>query len=89
MSAEGLSLHERVDAGGIERVGAWLANVGRVLAEAVIQERFPWMIEERIEREDIQSIRLAVKRYVRDTSFNVAMIVFVFIVFALSTRGFT
>ncbi len=88
MSAEGLSAHERIDVGGVEQVGAWISNLSRVLAESVIQERFPWMIEEHIEREDIQAIRLAVKRYVRDTSFNVAMVVFVFIVFALSTYRF-
>jgi hypothetical protein len=84
MRQETRSAYERVELGGLERVGAWLTNAGRMLAEAVIQERFPWMIEEHIDRESIQSIRLAVKRYVRDTSFNVAMIVFVFIVFAIS-----
>jgi formate hydrogenlyase subunit 3/multisubunit Na+/H+ antiporter MnhD subunit len=84
MGTEGRSAHERVELGGLERVGAWLSGVGRVLAESVVQERFPWMIEERLDREDIQSIRLAVKRYVRDTSFNVAMIVLMFLLFALS-----
>jgi hypothetical protein len=67
----------------IESVGRWLSEIARALIEAVIQERVPWMIEERLGGDDIAAARLAVQRYVRDMSLNVAMMIVVFILFVV------
>jgi hydrogenase-4 component B len=77
-------------AGGLTRIesaGRWLANATTALVEAVIQERVPWMIEERFDTERVVRTRLAIQRYVRDIGLNVGIAVAMWVLFILVAAG--
>ncbi len=80
-------------AGGLTRLenaARWIANTATGLIEAAIQERVPWMIEDRVDSRRVASTRLAIQRYVRDIGLNVGIAILMLLFFVLATvaRGF-
>jgi len=69
----------------IESFGSWMANTANALIEAVIQERIPWIIEDRVDSVRLENARLAIQRYVRDIGLNVAIAVAMLLVFVFTT----
>jgi len=72
----------------VESVGSWLSNTANAVVEAVVQERIPWMIDDRIDTTRVENARLAVQRYVRDIGLNVAIALAMLLIFVLvATAG--
>lgn len=64
----------------LEKSARWLTDIGRLVIEAVTQERSSWLIEDRFGEESVAGTRKAIQRYARDMSFNVAMVAVVLLV---------
>ncbi len=73
-------------AGGLTKVesaASWILNTATSLIEATVQERVPWMIEERVDADRVASTRLAIQRYVRDIGLNVGIAIAMLLIFVL------
>ncbi|MDP2233398.1 MAG: hypothetical protein Q8K89_07160, partial [Actinomycetota bacterium] len=58
----------------LERFARWLSEIARLVVESVTQERATWAIEDRFDETSVVVTRLAIQRYARDMSFNIAAI---------------
>ncbi len=73
-------------AGGLTRLesaGSWISNTAIGLIEATVQERIPWMIEDRLDSRRVASTQLAIQRYVRDIGLNVGVAIAMLLVFVV------
>lgn len=59
----------------VARASRWVAHMTRLVIEAMTQERSTWLISDRLGDASVIETRLAIQRYARDMSFNVAVIV--------------
>ncbi|MDZ4168166.1 MAG: complex I subunit 5 family protein [Coriobacteriia bacterium] len=73
----------------LERFARWLSEITRLAVESVTQERASWAFENRFDEASVVSTRVAIQRYARDMSFNVAVIFVVLLAFlgALAVRA--
>lgn len=71
----------------IESAGSWLTNTSNAVIEAIIQERIPWMIEDRVDGTRLASARLAIQRYVRDIGLNVGIAIAMLLIFVLTAMA--
>lgn len=73
----------------LERFARWLSEITRLVVESVTQERANWAFEDSFDEASVVGTRMAIQRYARDMSFNVAFIFVVMLVFlgALAVRG--
>ncbi len=53
----------------------WLVAIMRIIAEVISEEKIPWRIETRYSYEEVVRTRNAIRRYTRDMSMNVLIIV--------------
>ncbi len=73
----------------LEKAARWVTDITRLVVESITQERSSWAFAERFDEESVTLTRLAIQRYARDMSFNVAVIVLVAmsLLLALAVRG--
>jgi len=77
-------------AGGLtklESTGSWLTITSTRLVETIVQERIPWMIEDRVDSRRVVSARLAIQRYVRDIGLNVGIAVVMLLIFIITAAA--
>lgn len=68
----------------LEKAARWMSDITRLAVEAITQERSSWLFADHFGEESVVGTRLAIQRYARDMSFNVAMIVLVALAFLLA-----
>ena len=67
--------------GRIEQVAGYLLDLMRIAVEAATQERTGWAMYEQVDLANVVATRKQIQRYVRDMSFNMAMILVLFLLF--------
>ncbi len=68
----------------IESAGSWLIDTATAVVESAVQERIPWMIEDRVDVRRLASVRLAIQRYLRDMGLNVGIAIVMLLIFILA-----
>jgi len=84
-----LRLYHNEGLSRLERFARWVSEITRLVVESVTQERANWAFEDRFDEASVKGTRLAIQRYARDMSFNVAFIFVVMLAFlgALAIRA--
>ena len=74
---------------GFERFAHWLSDTVALVVESVTQERSSSFVSDRFSEVSVAKTRMAIQRYARDMSFNVAMIIVVLLALltSLALRG--
>ncbi len=88
-SRAALQLYRTEGLSRLERLARWISEISRLVVESVTQERANWAFEDRFDEASVVGTRMAIQRYARDMSFNVAVIFVVMLAFlgALAMRG--
>ncbi len=67
--------------GRVEHAARYLLDLTRIAIEAATQERTGWAMYEQVDLANVVATRKQIQRYVRDMSFNMAMILVFFLLF--------
>ncbi len=84
------SAYRRLEIGFIERAAGWFGKIARIASEVLTEERVPWEVERYVSQREVAEARAAIRRYTRDMSLNllliVLLIVFVATLILVSTK---
>lgn len=82
--------YRTIEAGITERTAGWFQKTMRIASEVITEERVPWEVERYVSQKEVTEARASIRRYTRDMSINVLviilMIIFVMVLMLLPLR---
>lgn len=64
-----------IEQGVLEKTSCWARKMIRIAAEVLTEERVPWDVDRYVSQKEVAEARTAIRRYTRDISFNVMIMV--------------
>ena len=74
---------EKIEKGFLEKTSGWLRKMARIAAEVLTEERVPWEVERYVSQKEVTEARAAIRRYTRDMSLNLLVVILLIVLCAL------
>jgi formate hydrogenlyase subunit 3/multisubunit Na+/H+ antiporter MnhD subunit len=75
--------YRRIEKGLLEKTAGWLRKMMRIAAEILTEERVPWEVERYVSQKEVAEARTAIRRYTRDMSLNLLVIILLIVLTAI------
>jgi formate hydrogenlyase subunit 3/multisubunit Na+/H+ antiporter MnhD subunit len=77
--------YRRIEKGILEKTAGWFRKMMRIAAEILTEERVPWEVERYVSQKEVAEARAAIRRYTRDMSLNLLVIILLIMLIAILT----